>query len=263
MFELVQYYPMQSNISTKDKTEFPKRIHLPQCQSTNDEMQGILAENKDFLPEGFILSTDFQSAGRGQRGSQWISEPGQNLLFSLLLRPDFLEARFAFRLSATVALGIAKALEKQIPGLKLKWPNDLYAGDRKLGGMLIETVLSGQRIDRAICGIGLNINQKELPPQAVSFREITGEEGSRETLLADIHASIMEQYQLLKSGQWPAIRSAYLSRLYRLAIPAWYQLPDGTRFQALLKSIGEQGELILLCKDGEKTFQFKDVAFEI
>jgi BirA family biotin operon repressor/biotin-[acetyl-CoA-carboxylase] ligase len=191
-----------------------------------------------------------------------MSEPGQNLLFSILLRPDFLEARFVFRLSATVAVGIARALETRIPGLKLKWPNDLYAGEKKLGGMLIETVLSGLTVERAICGIGLNINQRNLSPTAISLAEIMGQEQDKEALLEEITKAILEQYRLLKSGQWPAIRSAYLARLYRLATPAWYRLPDGTRFQALIKSIGEQGELILLCQDGEKSFHFKQVAFE-
>ena len=268
MFELVQYYPMQSNISTKGETEFPKRIHLPQCQSTNDEIQLLLAEGKDRLPEGFLLSTDYQSAGRGQRGNRWDSEPGQNLLFSLFLRPVFLEPVQAFRLSACISLGLARALEAEIPagdqdGLKLKWPNDLYFGDRKLGGMLIETVLSGNRIDRAIAGIGLNINQKELPPQAISLREMLGRELDREALLEKIHSSVMAEYRRLAEGGWQGIRSAYLSRLYRLARPAWYKLLDGTRFQALLKSVSEQGELILLCRDGEKKFQFKEVGFEV
>jgi len=267
MFELLQYYPMLSNISTKDETEFPKRIHLPQCQSTNDEMQLFLSKGREHIPEGFVISTDYQSAGKGQRGNRWDSEPGKNLLFSLYLKPAFLKPAEAFRLSATVALGLGRALE-EISGLaadklKLKWPNDYFFGDRKLGGMLIETVFSGDRIDRAVCGIGLNINQRELPSLATSLIQILDNEQDREKLLEKIHTRIMEEYQHLKDDGWQRIRSGYLSRLYRLAKPAWYRLPDGHRFQALLKSIGEQGELILLCRDGEKSFQFKEVAFEI
>ena len=267
MFELVQYYPMQSNISTKGETESPNRLHLPQCQSTNDELQKQIQQNKDRLPEGFILSTDYQSAGRGQRGNRWESEPGKNLLFSIFLRPSFLKPSEAFRLSSAVALGVAKALEDKLgpaaDGFKLKWPNDFFFHDRKLGGMLIETVFSGDRIDRAVCGIGLNVNQKDLPPQAISLSTILGMEAERTALMETISALILAEYNKLREGGWQTTRSGYLSRLYRLARPAWYTLPDGSRFQAMLKSVGEQGELILLCHEGEKKFQFKEVGFEL
>jgi BirA family biotin operon repressor/biotin-[acetyl-CoA-carboxylase] ligase len=258
---------MHSNISTKEETESPNRLHLPQCQSTNDELQQRIQEEKDRLPEGFILSTDYQSAGKGQRGNRWESEPGKNLLFSIFLRPSFLKPAEAFRLSSAVALGVAKALEKTLgPAadcFKLKWPNDFFFEDCKLGGMLIETVFSSDRIDRAVCGIGLNINQKNLPPKAISLSIILGTEVERAALMEMISAFILAEYNKLRDGGWQTTRSGYLSRLYRLARPAWYILPDGNRFQALLKSVGEQGELILLCHEGEKKFQFKEVGFEL
>jgi len=254
---------MQSNISTKYKTEFPERIHLPECQSTNDELMALAQSKRDEIPEGFVLSTDFQSAGRGQRGSVWVSDPGCNLLFSIYLRPQFLEARFAFRLSASIALGIALVLEEHCPDLKLKWPNDIFSGNRKMGGILIETALSGMFVDRVVAGIGLNINQTGLPGNAISLLDITGKTCDREELLNKIRNSVLNQYTLLANGGWDSIRSKYISRLYRLAIPAQYSLPDGSGFMAVLKSIGEQGELILLCKDGEKKFQFKEVVFEV
>ena len=254
---------MQSNISTKGKMEFSGRLHLPQCQSTNDEMQHILAENRNSLPEGFLLSTGHQTAGRGQRGSRWDSEPEKNLLFSLLLRPKFLDCRYAFRLTATLALAIARVLEVEFPEMKLKWPNDLYLQEKKLGGMLIETVISGPNLERAVCGIGLNINQANPGPQAVSLYDVLGKELDREKLLQQIYQSLMQEYSRLRNGEWPAIRQAYLARLFRLGQPSWFRLPDGTRFQAVLKSVSEEGELILICRDGEKRFRFKEVQFEI
>jgi len=253
---------MHSNISTKAGMEFMGRLHLPQCQSTNDEIQSMLTLHESSVPEGFVLSTGYQTAGRGQRGSLWQSEPEKNLLFSLLLRPDFLEPRFAFRLTATVATGVANALAEICPDLKLKWPNDVYVNDRKLGGMLIETVISGNSIDRAICGIGLNVNQLSLPEQAISLAEISGRELDTEDLLRLIYREIMLQYLQLRQGNWEGIRRNYLKVLYRLAIPAWYRLPDGSRFRAVLKSITEEGELLLICQDGEKRFRFKEVQFE-
>jgi len=132
-----------------------------------------------------------------------------------------------------------------------------------MGGILIETALSGMFVDRAVAGIGLNINQTGLPGNAISLLDITGKTCDREELLNKIRNSVLNQYTLLANGGWDSIRSKYISRLYRLAIPAQYSLPDGSGFMAVLKSIGEQGELILLCKDGEKKFQFKEVVFEV
>ena len=259
---LLQYYPMRSNISTKAEIQFAGRLHLPQCQSTNDEMQAALMQKSGNLPEGFVISTGFQTAGRGQRGNHWESEPEKNLLFSLLLRPDFLEPRFAFRLTAAIALGIAAALEESFPGIRLKWPNDLILDQKKLGGILTETLISGHRIERAICGIGLNVNQESLPQHCISLANASGKTLDREVVLKKIYAGIFREYQRLRGGKWPEIRSYYLSRLYRLAEPAWYSLPDGSRFSALLKGIGEEGELILISKEGERRFRFGEVRFE-
>ena len=254
---------MNSNISTKAEISWKGRLHLPQCQSTNDELLELHSLNRAGLPEGFVLSTDFQSAGRGQRGSRWEAEPGKNLLFSVLLRPDFLEPRFAFRLTAAISTGIVQALDEYHPNLRIKWPNDLFAGDCKLGGMLIETSISGEKTDRAVCGIGLNINQTAgLPASATSLKLLTGPDTDREILMKKIYSCLMQQYEQLKAGEWAKIRSAYLARLYRLAEPSWYRNPDGERFRATLKSISEEGELILVCADGEKRFRFKEVIFE-
>jgi BirA family biotin operon repressor/biotin-[acetyl-CoA-carboxylase] ligase len=254
---------MRSNISTKAEIEFAGRLHLPQCQSTNDEMQAVLAQKSGKLPEGFLISTDFQSAGRGQRGNHWESAPGKNLLFTILLRPDFLEPRLAFRLTATLATGLTRALEDEFPGLKLKWPNDLMYGNQKTGGILVETLISGQGIDRALCGIGINVNQIDLPDGYFSLAGMAGKTLDRERLLKTIYTGILREYDALREGKWPQIRSAYLNRLFRLAEPAWYRLPDGSRFHALLKGISEEGALILLGKEGEMQFRFKEVQFEL
>jgi biotin-(acetyl-CoA carboxylase) ligase len=109
----------------------------------------------------------------------------------------------------------------------------------------------------------LNVNQKDLPRQAISLSTILGMEAERTALMETISALILAEYNKLREGGWQTTRSGYLSRLYRLARPAWYTLPDGSRFQAMLKSVGEQGELILLCHEGEKKFQFKEVGFEL
>ena len=133
------------------------RQYLPSCQSTNDEASALLV--KDNAPEGLVVVTDNQMAGRGQRGNVWLAQPGQNLTFSLILKPSFLTATEQFWLNIAVSLGVYDALQPLI-GVKLrvKWPNDMYAGSKKLGGMLIENTLHGYHIAASVVGIGLNIN---------------------------------------------------------------------------------------------------------
>lgn len=259
---VVQYYRMESNISTKAKTDFQSRLHLPQCQSTNDELLRRLSEPDSELPEGFILSTDHQTAGRGQRGAVWESQSGENLLFSLYLKPAFLPMKHAFWLSAAVATAIRLALEEMGVNLKVKWPNDLLAGDAKIGGILIENATSGTHVERSVVGIGLNINQLQLPPGACSMSTLTGEAFDRDSVLQKIRESIFLQYHILRKDGWEKIRSGYYAGLYRMGMVHSYFLPDATAFSAILKGITEEGQLVLLTQNGEKRFRFKEVTFD-
>lgn len=259
---VVQYYRMESNISTKAKTDFQSRLHLPQCQSTNDELLKRLSESDTELPEGYIISTDHQTAGRGQRGAVWVSEQGENLLFSLYLKPSFLPMKHAFWLSAAVATAIRLAMDEMGVYLKVKWPNDLLSDDSKLGGILIENATSGSNIDRAVIGIGLNINQLDLPSLACSMASLSGKTFDRDTVLQKIRESVFLQYHILRTRGWEKIRSGYYAGLYRMGSVHSYFLPDGTLFSAILKGITEEGQLVLLTQNGEKRFWFKEVTFD-
>ncbi len=259
---VVQYYRMESNISTKAKTDFQSRLHLPQCQSTNDELQKRLSELNSDLPEGFIISTDHQTAGRGQRGAVWESQPGQNLLFSLYLKPVFLPMKHAFWLSAAVANAIRLAMDEMGLNLKVKWPNDLLSDDAKLGGILIENATASFNLERSVVGIGLNINQLDLPQGACSMASLTGQSFDCDTVLMKIRESIFLQYHILRKDGWEKIRSGYYAGLYRMGTVHSYFLPDGTAFSAILKGITEEGQLVLLTQNGEKRFRFKEVTFD-
>jgi BirA family transcriptional regulator, biotin operon repressor / biotin---[acetyl-CoA-carboxylase] ligase len=258
---VVQYYLMQSNISTKAKTDFQSRLHLPQCQSTNNVLLEQLTDANPEPPEGFIVSTDHQTAGRGQQGAVWESEPGQNLLFSVYLKPTFLPVKHAFWLSAAVATAIRLALETMGVFVKVKWPNDIFLDGKKMGGILIENSASGFMLERSVVGIGLNINQLILPNGACSLAGVTGVSFNIETVLLKIRESIFLHYHILKTEGWEKIRTIYYTSLYRLATVQTYFLPDGTLFDAILKSITEDGQLVLITQKGEKRFSFKEVAF--
>ena len=118
--------------------------HFDKLASTNDEAV------KPTYAEGDIVWADVQSAGRGQRGHKWESREGENITFSAIFEPTFLPATKQFLLSEVVALAVVDALRYYGVGARIKWTNDIYVGDRKLAGILIEHKLSGINISRTI-----------------------------------------------------------------------------------------------------------------
>jgi len=135
-------------------------IYLPSCHSTND-IAAELVRSKSFQ-EGTVVITNDQTKGKGQRGSIWLTEPGQNLTFSVILKPNFIRIEEQFLISKAISVGICAYLKNYTRHAKIKWPNDIYIGDSKVCGTLIENSIQGSSIFSSIVGIGLNINQKEF-----------------------------------------------------------------------------------------------------
>lgn len=117
-------------------------------------------------PEGSVWFAEYQTNGRGQRGNKWESVKGQNLTFSLLLKPNFLNAAEQFAISETVSVGICKYLNKKGLQPKIKWPNDIYINNKKICGILIENTISGANLAVSICGVGLNLSQTQFSSDA-------------------------------------------------------------------------------------------------
>src|SRR5665648_1178797 len=124
--------------------------------STNTYAAKLLKKNK--LPEGTVVYTNYQSAGRGQTGNIWESEDGKNLLVSIVLFPSFIIPACQFLISITLSLGICDFLKRYIPACAIKWPNDIYVNNDKIAGILIENSVMEGVIESSIAGIGLNIN---------------------------------------------------------------------------------------------------------
>ena len=152
---------------------------------------------------GTVLVTDCQTAGRGQRGNSWEAAPGLNLTFSILLRPAALPPLRQFEVSCVVALAVARMLDRALaasphtPEVFVKWPNDIYVGDKKICGILIENVITGSRIDSCVAGIGLNINQLNFlsdAPNPVSLRQLTGREYRLDNLLSSLSSLILDLF---------------------------------------------------------------------
>lgn len=211
-----------------------------------------------------LLTTDYQTAGRGQRGNHWESARGENLLLGIAVRPTFLLPQQQFFLSEVTALAAQHALSEVVTGVTLKWPNDLYYKDNKLGGMLLEHQLQGAKIVRTIIGLGINVNQTIFlsdAPNPISLQQIAGQRLSRTALLERFFAHFQKQYERLEQGETEAIHNDYLSVLYRREGLHPYADAKGT-FQARLQGVAPNGTLILIDSEGnERHYQFKEVRF--
>ncbi|UII33048.1 biotin--[acetyl-CoA-carboxylase] ligase [Fulvivirga ulvae] len=235
-----------------------KIIFLPTCHSTNDEAAHLLEKHP--VIEGTIVITSNQTAGKGQRGNAWLTEPGKNLTFTLVLKPNFLSIVQQFNLNIIISLGIIDYLNSIKNGFQVKWPNDIYYKEQKVCGILIQNVLKNNRIEYAITGIGLNINQQKFPEnKAISLAQITGEIYDLETALSSLCEHLERRYLQLKRGETGNLRHEYLNNMYRFGEDHLYK--DKEVFQGRITGVTEQGLLEVETYKGLKQFNFKEVEF--
>ena len=230
--------------------------------STNDRLAELCQEKE--IKEFTTLMAEYQTAGKGQRGNSWESEPYKNLTFSLLLRPEHIPANRQFLLSEIVSLATVDVLNRYATGFSIKWPNDIYWHDKKIAGILIENVLSGSTFSRAIIGMGLNINQKNFysdAPNPVSLYQITGRTYKIEKILDEFTEAFGKRYTDTFTNSSDRIHKEYIAALYRNdGVYPFYS--DGNIFHASIADVELDGHLLLSTESGEKKrFAFKEVSF--
>ena len=242
-----------------------QRIHLPETESTN-----LYARTVSSAADISIISTDYQTAGRGQRGNTWESAEGKNLLFSLVIRPDSIPATQQFALCELISIALCDVLSRHTSDIRIKWPNDIYHRNHKLCGILIEHDLEGMHLSRTIIGVGLNVNQASFTshaPNPISLFQILGHEVEREALLQEIIRHFTELYTQYTSPTPSLSRSAlherYTTLLYRKGIEAMYHDTYGP-FAATLRTVEPDGRLILEDQQGtSRSYLFKEVTYEL
>ena len=239
-----------------------KIIFCQNLPSTNTYATQLL--KNDNPPEGVIIYTNFQSAGKGQMGNKWESEDGKNLLVSIILFPAMINPEEQFILSMSISLGICDFLRRHIPLCSIKWPNDIYVNDDKIAGILIENSIMGHTIENTIAGIGLNINQEKFvsdAPNPTSLRLLTGREYDLAITLSQMAVDIDRRYKQLLSGKEAEIRSDYISLLYRLKEWHGFKKETGT-FTGRIISVTGTGSLVVEDQQGvNHEFSFKEVEF--
>ena len=240
---------------------YPKPIHIVATTSTNTTLDELC--NRQPLSDLTCVYTDYQSAGRGQRGNSWESEDGANLLFSVVFFPLFLPANKQFYLSQVNALALQEILSQYADDIKVKWPNDIYWKDLKLCGTLIENDLTGMNLSRSIAGTGVNLNQQKFEsdaPNPVSLSQITGQTYNIETILHQLLERTAYYYEMLKQGKETEIAERYKAVLYRREGLHPYRDKNGI-FHARIVEIQPTGRLILEDENGNiRPYLFKEVA---
>lgn len=236
-----------------------KLVFLPSCHSTNDIAADFIQQG--LASEGMLVYTDHQTQGRGQRGNVWESGQGQNLAFSLIVQPRFLQASEQFHLQKAISLGVHDALSTICAGVKVKWPNDIYIHDRKVGGILIENSLRNTQVQWSVVGIGINVNQREFSvPLATSIAECSGKEVALFDLMETIVQCIEARYLQLRSGGLEALSAQFEEVLYWKN--EWHEFEADEIFQGSIMGVAPDGRLKIETHEGLRLFAFKEVIFK-
>lgn len=230
-----------------------KIFHFDEINSTNVYLYDKMTEKSDI--SDMVVTASHQTAGRGMDKNRWESEAGKNLLFSIALNVNFLEAENQFKISQAVSVAIVDVLSQIIDNTRLfiKWPNDIYFGDKKLVGMLIQNTIEGQMMGVSIIGIGLNVNQivfsKDIP-NPISLKMITGEEYDLENLLKLLILNIKITVENLRfQEKSEEIDSKYISKLYRYQKWADYVYQNQVK-TLIITGFDKYGRLLLHDKEG-------------
>jgi BirA family transcriptional regulator, biotin operon repressor / biotin---[acetyl-CoA-carboxylase] ligase len=240
-------------------------IRLPETGSTNTYAISLLSKERP--DEGCVIITDHQTQGKGTNTNTWESEKGKNLTFSLFLYPDF-KAELQFVLNKAISLGICDFLHAELPQneITIKWPNDIYIGNKKVCGILIQNSVIGNRLDYVVVGIGLNVNQTIFTsdaPNPVSLKMVTGKDYNLDELLHKLLDSIFEKYSKVKPDMSREIENNYRKKLYRLM--EWHEyILKNTETIARITGSNSFGQLELETKNGQVfTCDLKEVKFII
>ncbi|MFZ4475852.1 MAG: biotin--[acetyl-CoA-carboxylase] ligase [Saprospiraceae bacterium] len=257
-------------------TRFIGKVYyrFDELSSTNDFAAELIANvqkdttgpyTKSKPPEGTVVRADSQSAGRGQFGSKWAAAAGLNLTLSVILYPHWLEATAQFDLNMAVSLALhdtCATLGATAP-CTLKWPNDLYFGDRKCAGILIQNSIFGKTLQSSVVGIGLNVNQRAFDadlPKATSLSLETGQEMDINAIEHALCAHLEQRYLQLKAGRRAVLTEEYTTRLYRLGISATYlRKADDWVFTGIVRGVRADGRLRMEVDGAEMIFDLKEI----
>jgi len=235
---------------------------FPELDSTNNELLRHIGDYDNLS----VVAAVSQTAGRGQRGNRWLSAPGDNLTFSLLLKPADFPFRDVMAVTCFATLAVRDRLREEGVRAVIKWPNDIYVGNRKICGMLVENGLEGSSLAWSVVGIGLNLNQTAFPPELMnptSLKRLTGRTFQPEEFLESLCLGFETLLPELDTSEGRnRLREAYAADLFRKDSPASYRdLLTGDEFTGILRGITQEGLLRVEAEGVERTFGFKEIGY--
>lgn len=232
-------------------------IKLNAIDSTNQYLHDLIG--KISLEDFAVVTARYQTKGRGQRATTWQSEKDKNLIISVLKKEIDLNPQRQFLLNIVVSLALFKTLETiQIPKLSIKWPNDILSHDKKIAGILIELILKKNTIDKAIIGIGLNVNQtnfKDLP-SASSLQNITGIHYDLDELLHKLLENFKYYFSIKNTAE---LWTTYENLLFRKDKPSTFVGLSGDLFSGIIKGVSQRGKLMVKTENSIEEFDLKSI----
>lgn len=240
-----------------------KIIGLQTVDSTNS----WIAKNETSLPSPSFVYAHEQTAGRGQRGNIWESEPDMNITASVLFHPINFPAINQFFISEIIALSIIEFLKSSGIKAEIKWPNDIYVGDKKICGILVEHVVTGSMLLRTIAGFGINLNQtvfKSDAPNPVSVKILTGKDTDVVEAIKLLAHIIEKNLESVSDGNFDAVHERFLNNLWRGdgTFRKYQDKKSNEEIEAKIENIRHSGVLVLRTREGEiREYAFKEVEF--
>lgn len=238
-------------------------IKLDTAHSTNS----WLTRNEQHIKGDCLVYCHNQTSGRGQRGNSWESEPGKNITASVLFRPKDFPAPWQFAISEAIALAIVDTLSIFGVDAKVKWPNDIYVGDKKICGILIEHSIVGSNISRTVAGFGINVNQEKFlsnAPNPVSLYNLTGQHYDLEEIIEKLTEKIDFSLHRLWEESPENIHKRFLCELWRKdgCMHPFFDRLKKEKILAEIHDVAPDGFLTLLTENGEKRrYAFKEVEY--
>jgi BirA family biotin operon repressor/biotin-[acetyl-CoA-carboxylase] ligase len=238
-------------------------VEFEEVNSTNSIAQKLLSEGR--LVEGSVIIAQFQRHGKGFGSNAWESLPGKNLLMSMVLYPSFIEPAKQFLLHKISSLAVMETVRffTQSENIFIKWPNDIYSGNKKIAGILTKNIISGSSIVSSVIGIGLNVNQdrfSENLPNPISLKIIAGRELEIRQVLNQLCKKMRYFYNLLQKNEILLIDDLYLQSLLNLKVEAKYRA-DGEIFMGEIQDVTDFGRLQVRHGNRIREFDIKEIEY--
>jgi BirA family biotin operon repressor/biotin-[acetyl-CoA-carboxylase] ligase len=234
-------------------------IQLDSVDSTNDHAAILLKASS--LSSGTVVVAREQHSGRGQRSNVWTTEPGKNLTCSVILFSG-IKAKYSFYMNIIASLAVRKTLEDLGVSSKIKWPNDILVGEKKIAGILIDNQIQGKSIASSILGLGLNVNQKNFPAKIIATSIILEKEVEVDVLdvLDQFYGYLDFYYNLLMESNINILLKHYYNHLYKLNENAEFEDSEG-RFNGQIIGVDENGFLLIQTTSGKKSYDIKEIKY--